>query len=102
MMSGGESAMMSPVVADQHAFLEAACRNTSKAARPGLAGHRLELDARHQAEVADVDHVRRLAQAVHRLLEVGRELARALEQLLLVDRVARLASAAAAASGWPE
>ncbi len=82
-MSGGESAMVSPRTARQHAFLQA-LQEHRVAARPRLAGNRLQIDPRHQAEIADVDHVRRALQGVHRLLEAGREIARALEELLLV------------------
>ena len=72
--------------ADQHVLLEALQEHLERA-RAGLACDRLELDARDHAEVAHVRDVRQLAQRVHRVLEVGRELARALEELLFLERV---------------
>ena len=82
MMSGGDSAMMSPVVRISTPFSKQR-RNASNARVVGLAGRRLELDAGDHAEIAHVDHVRQLAQRVHGVFEVGRELARAVEEILL-------------------
>ena len=46
-----------------------------------------ELDTGDKPHVADVDHVRHFAQAVHRLLEVGGEFLRALEQPFFLEHV---------------
>ena len=89
--------------ADQHAALEAfdgrrrtrACR-----AAPAIGSSSIAAD---QAEVADVDDVRRALSECTRVLEVRRELARRASSRpsSLVD-VRACASAAAQASGWPE
>ena len=68
--------------ADQHAFFVAADKDVVGAGG-GAAGARLELDAGHQAEIAHVGHMRAVAQAVDRVLEVRREFGRAVEQPLV-------------------
>ena len=67
MISGGDSAMMSPVVrirAPRSIGLQ------ERRERPlgRLAGDRLQLDRADQADVADVDDVRRALQRMQRLL----------------------------------
>src|SRR6478736_9056347 len=65
--------------ADQDAALEAGAEDV-EGAFAGAARNRLELDAADQADVADVDHVRRFAQRVQRMLERRRHLRAARQQ----------------------
>ena len=62
MISGGDMAMMSPVVRIRMPFSKA-LRKAEKARLVGCAGDRLELDRADQAEVADVDDMRQALQA---------------------------------------
>ena len=57
MISGGDSAMMSPVTRASRPFSNART-NTSKPRAPGLPGSVFEFDRADQPEVAQVDHVR--------------------------------------------
>ena len=82
MMNGGDSAMVSPVTRVD-ALLEA-IEERLVAARARFARQGRELDSRHQSEIADVDHVGRALQAVHRLFEMRRERPGAIKQLLFV------------------
>ena len=75
MISGGDRAMMSPVVRISSPFSKAS-RKAVKARLVGCAGDRLQLDRADQAEVADVDDVRQALQRMQRVVPVVGELAR--------------------------
>jgi hypothetical protein len=70
MISGGDSAMMSPVVRISTPLLKQS-RKTSKARLAGLARRSAQFDAGHQADVADVDHVGLALQRMHGIGEVA-------------------------------
>ena len=74
-ISGGDRAMMSPVVRIRTPRSKHS-RKTSKARLPGLPAIDSSSIAADQADVADVDHVRRFAQRVDGVLERRRDLAR--------------------------
>ena len=85
MMSGGESAMMSPVARTRRPRLNASTKRAC-ARLPGASGIGLELDGADQPDIADVDDVRQALERVDGLLPIGRKLRRARQQsLLLVD-----------------
>ena len=99
-ISGGENSKVSPAIRTIQARLVAG-DHPLEAALAGRARHRLELDRAHQAQVADVDHVRQITAAVQRVLEVALDLAHPLEDALFLVGLERR-DAAAAATGWPE
>ena len=70
MISGGDSAMMSPVVRIR-APRSNALTKAEKARLVGLAGDRLELDRADQADIADVDDMRLALQRMQRILPIA-------------------------------
>ena len=75
-MSGGDQRHDVACGPHQHALFVAA-REDIVGARRRLAGAGLKLDPRHQAEITNIDHMRPPAQAVRRVLEIGRDLSAA-------------------------
>ena len=73
MMSGGDSAMMSPVWRTSSAALEAAGEHLEGPCAPTLPGSGASSSAENQSVIADVDHVRQVAQRVRRILPVLRQ-----------------------------
>ena len=81
MMSGGDSAMVSPVTRIEHALFERA-QESVEAASAGLPRNRLQLDRADQAEVAQIDHMRPALERVQSIGPVPADLLRACEQPL--------------------
>ena len=76
MMSGGESAMMSPVARTSSPRSKASTKRVC-ARLHRLAGNGIQLDGADQSDIADVDDVGQAFERVHRLFPIGREFGRA-------------------------
>ena len=102
MISGGDSAMVSPVVRISRPRSKQS-RKTSNARLPGSPARGASSIAADQADVADVDDVRRLAQRVQRLARSSRlHLRGARQQAFLGVDVERRRAPPAQASGCAE